>query len=185
VHDILVAYVVLEGARVMPVIGKLVARRVPQHVRVDWELKFGDLSCPGDHLQKTCGRGRTDALGKEDISRFRVISTRLTQRSDFSATQGMDIIDPALGHVDGRHRVQPDPTAGRTIPTREVRDGTRLGSWRRRGSRSGTACGQPPEADQSPFLSDIPNPAALTRMSRARAKWFTTLTQLLVKDCLD
>src|SRR5262249_18786338 len=41
VHDVLVSQVVLQRARVLSVVGELVARRVPQHVRVDGKRHAG------------------------------------------------------------------------------------------------------------------------------------------------
>jgi hypothetical protein len=56
VHDILVAHVVLERSGVMPIVGELVAGRMPQHVRVDRERELCRFSGPGDRFQETCSR---------------------------------------------------------------------------------------------------------------------------------
>jgi len=40
VHDIFVAHVVLQGSSVMPIVGKLVACGVPEHVRMNWEWEL-------------------------------------------------------------------------------------------------------------------------------------------------
>jgi len=44
VLDVLVAEVVLQGARVVSVVGKLEAAGVPQHVRMDGEWHLGGLT---------------------------------------------------------------------------------------------------------------------------------------------
>jgi hypothetical protein len=60
---------------------------VPQHVWVDREWQPRGLSGPGDHFQESRGRGRTATLGNEDISRFRVLPTELTQCPDLGQQQ--------------------------------------------------------------------------------------------------
>jgi hypothetical protein len=70
VHDIFVAHVMLKGSSVMPVVGQLVPGGVAKHVRVDREWKFCGLSSADDHFQETRSRGRTTALGDEDVPRF-------------------------------------------------------------------------------------------------------------------
>jgi hypothetical protein len=75
VHDIFVAHVVLESSGVVPVVGKLVAGGVAKHVRVDRKWELGGFSGSGDRLQKSRSRGRTTALGNENVSRFHILST--------------------------------------------------------------------------------------------------------------
>lgn len=67
-HDIFVAHVVLERSSVMPLVGELVAGRVPEHVRVDREGELCGFSGAGDHLEEACCRGGTTALGDENVS---------------------------------------------------------------------------------------------------------------------
>ncbi len=50
VRDVFVAHVVLERPGIMPIVGKLVAGRVPEHVRMDREWKPCRLPSPGDRL---------------------------------------------------------------------------------------------------------------------------------------
>jgi hypothetical protein len=74
VHDIFVAHVVLKGSGVVPVVGKLVAGGVPEHVRMDREWELCGFSSPSDCLQESGSRGRTTALGNEYISRFHILA---------------------------------------------------------------------------------------------------------------
>ena len=65
VHDVPVAHVVLERSGIVPVV-ELIAGRMPQHVRMNWEREFCGFSCSGDHFQEARRRRRTTALGDED-----------------------------------------------------------------------------------------------------------------------
>ena len=42
--DVLVAEIVLQGSGIVTVVGKLIAARMPQHVRVQWERHLGGLA---------------------------------------------------------------------------------------------------------------------------------------------
>ena len=68
VHDILVAHVVLQGPGVMPVVGKLVASGVPEHVRMDREWEFRRFPCPSDCSQESSGCDGATPLGDESVS---------------------------------------------------------------------------------------------------------------------
>ena len=52
VHDIFMAHVVLEGSGIMPLVGELVASRVPEHVRVDREWELCGFPDPDDRFQR-------------------------------------------------------------------------------------------------------------------------------------
>ena len=74
------AEVVLEGARVSAVIGKLEAARMPEHVRVDREL---ELSADANTRQKLAEarRGhRCPALGHEDVTAAAFFAFECPQR---------------------------------------------------------------------------------------------------------
>ena len=113
VHDVFVAHVMLEGSSIVPIVGELIPSGVPKHVRVDRERQLSSLSGPSDHFQETRRRGRTAALGNENIPRDRLLPAELAQRPDFLAAQRMDIIDPALGSSD----VQPAAVELNLIPS--------------------------------------------------------------------
>ncbi len=62
VHNVLGAHVVLEGPGVMPIVGELIAGRVPEHVRVDWQWKFCGYFSPGDRFEESRRGSGTAAL---------------------------------------------------------------------------------------------------------------------------
>ena len=57
----------------MPVIGELVASRVPEHVGTNWERELGGFPGPSDRFQETRGRRWSTTLGDEDIPRFHIL----------------------------------------------------------------------------------------------------------------
>ena len=52
----------------MPIIGELVASRVPEHVGMDREWELSGFSGPNDCFKEARGRGRTAALSHKHIS---------------------------------------------------------------------------------------------------------------------
>jgi hypothetical protein len=52
VLDVLVAEIVLQGSGIVPVVGKFIAARMPQHVRMQWERHPGGLAEPLDEMVK-------------------------------------------------------------------------------------------------------------------------------------
>jgi hypothetical protein len=52
VLNVLVAEIVLQGTGIVPVVGKLIAARMPQHVRMQWERHPGGLAEPLDEMVK-------------------------------------------------------------------------------------------------------------------------------------
>jgi hypothetical protein len=91
------AEVVRQRSRVVPIIGELVAGRMPQHVRMYWEWKLGANAGSLDHPQEPSCRYRRPGLGHEHI---RARPLQRPQRSELRTAQGMDALDPALGSVD-------------------------------------------------------------------------------------
>ena len=73
VRDIFMAHIVLEGSRVMPIVGELVTSGVPEHVRMNREWELGSFSGPSDHFQGSGSRGWTASLGDEDISSLHIL----------------------------------------------------------------------------------------------------------------
>jgi hypothetical protein len=67
VLDVLVAEVVLEGARVVAVIGELEPTGMAKHVRVDREWHLGGLAEPLDEAVETDGADWSAALGNEYV----------------------------------------------------------------------------------------------------------------------
>jgi hypothetical protein len=73
VHDIFVANIVLERSGVVPVVSELVARGVPEHVRVNRKGQLCGLSSPRECFQESCGRGGTTAFRDENVSGFHIL----------------------------------------------------------------------------------------------------------------
>ena len=77
VLDVPVAEIVLQGSGIVPVVGKLIAARMPQHVRMQWERHPGGLAEPLDEMVEADGAHWSAALGEEDVSLVRVLTAEL------------------------------------------------------------------------------------------------------------
>src|SRR5262249_49958897 len=74
VLDVLVAKVVLQGPRVVAVVGQLEATGVAKHVWVDREWHLGGLAEALNEPVETDGTDWPAAFGNEHVSLFRVIA---------------------------------------------------------------------------------------------------------------
>jgi len=72
-----VTEIVLQGSGVVPVVGKLIAARMPQHVRMQWERHPCGLSEPLDEMVKPDGAHWSAALRDEDITLVRAFTAEL------------------------------------------------------------------------------------------------------------
>ena len=54
-----------KGTGIVPIVGKLIAARMPQHVRMQWERHPGGLAEPLDEMVEA---DWSAALGEEDVS---------------------------------------------------------------------------------------------------------------------
>jgi hypothetical protein len=77
VLDVLVAEIVLQGSGIVPIVGKLIAARMPQHVRMQWERHPGGLAEPLDEMVEADRAHWSAALGEEDVSLVRVLTAEL------------------------------------------------------------------------------------------------------------
>jgi hypothetical protein len=102
VHDVFVAHVVLEGSRIVPIVGELVTSWVPKHVRMNWEWKPCGFSSSGDRFQDSGSGGGTTALGDKHVSRFCILPAQLAQCPDFLAAQRMNVV-PAPSRIAGQY----------------------------------------------------------------------------------
>jgi hypothetical protein len=85
----------------------VVARRMPQHVRVHGEWKLGSPAGSLDHPQEPSGRYRSASFRDEHV---RALPLQGPQRSKLGTVQGMDAFDPAFGGRLGARRGKvPDP----------------------------------------------------------------------------
>jgi hypothetical protein len=71
---------VLQGPRVVAIVGELEPAGVAEHVRVDREWHLGGLPEALDKPVETDGADWTAALGNEYVGVCRVIATQLAQR---------------------------------------------------------------------------------------------------------
>src|SRR5262245_33935254 len=86
----------LQGPRVVAIIGELEPAGMAKHVGVDWEWHLGSLA---DALDEAVEANRTDwpaALGNEHISLCRVIAPELAKRSHLVTPDGMHAGNPVL-----------------------------------------------------------------------------------------
>src|SRR6516225_4206574 len=74
VLNVLVAEVVLQGARVVAIVGELEPAGMPKHVRVDREWHLGSLTEALDKPVETDGADRSAALGNEYVGVLRVLA---------------------------------------------------------------------------------------------------------------
>ena len=58
------AEIVLQGSGIVPVVGKLIAARMPQHVRMQWERHLGGLAEPLDEMVEADGVGPPRSVRK-------------------------------------------------------------------------------------------------------------------------
>jgi hypothetical protein len=65
----------------LPVVGKLVAARMPQHVRMQWERHPGGLAEPLDKMVEADGAHGSAALGEEDVSLVRAFTACVRHES--------------------------------------------------------------------------------------------------------
>src|SRR5258707_6289482 len=77
VLDVLVAEIVLQGSGIVPVVGKLIAARMSQHVRMQRERHPGGLAESLDEMVEADGAHWSAALRDEDVSLGRVLAAEL------------------------------------------------------------------------------------------------------------
>src|SRR3954454_643233 len=98
VLNVLVPEIMLQGSRVLAVVGQLIAARVPQHVWVYRERKCCGLPRAGQHLAKAGWRHRRLSLGRKHIPGRHRFALELTQGPQFPAPERVDaghaVLDP-------------------------------------------------------------------------------------------
>src|SRR4030095_224649 len=100
VLDVLVAEIVLQGSGIVPVVGKLIATRMPQHVRMQRERHPGGLAEPLGEMGETVGAHGAAALRDEDVSLGRILTVELAQGTNLIAPDRMDGWRAVLGPAD-------------------------------------------------------------------------------------
>ncbi len=89
VRDVPMPEVLLDRSGVVPLIGELVAGRVPEHVRMDREGEFRALAGARDQLPCRRRRHRSAALRHEQVGRLRILTAELTQRPELGPADRM------------------------------------------------------------------------------------------------
>ena len=74
VLDVLVPEVMLQGPRVVAVVGQLEPTGMAKHVWVDWEWHLGGLAEALDEAMEADGADRPTAFGNKHVSVSRVIA---------------------------------------------------------------------------------------------------------------
>src|SRR5262249_51090807 len=74
VLDVLMPEVVLQGARVVAIVGELEPAGMAEHVRVDGEWHLGGLPDTLDEAMEADGADRPAALGNEYVGVLRVLA---------------------------------------------------------------------------------------------------------------
>src|SRR5499433_219140 len=94
VLDVLVPEVVLQGARVVAVVGELEPAGMAKHVRVDREWHLGGLADALDEPVETDGAHWPPAFGNEYVGVFGVVAAQLTQCSHLVTADRMHAGNP-------------------------------------------------------------------------------------------
>jgi hypothetical protein len=109
VLDVLVPEVVLQGPRIVTIVGELEAAGMAQHVRMDGKGDLGSLAEPGNEMVEAERAHRPATLGNEDVGLAGVIAPELAQSTDFIAPDrvhawyaafGAANVQPALIKLD-------------------------------------------------------------------------------------
>src|SRR5262249_299729 len=100
VLDVLVAKVVLQGPRVVAIVGELEPAGVAKHVRGDREWHLGGLTDTPDEAMEADGADRPTAFGNEHVSLSRVIAAQLTKRPHLVTANRVHAGNPILDTVN-------------------------------------------------------------------------------------
>jgi len=100
VLDISVTEIVLQGASIVAVVGKLEAASVTKHVRMDGERHFGGLAKPCHEVMKAKRAHRSATLGNEYVGFCWVLAPQPAQSADLITSDGMNARRSTLGSAD-------------------------------------------------------------------------------------
>src|SRR5262245_31320004 len=95
--DVLVPEVMLQGPRVVAVVGELKTTGMVKHVWVDREWHLGGLANALDEAVEADGADGPAALGNEDVSLFRVVAAYAapsSRRPGWGMHAGNAVLDP-------------------------------------------------------------------------------------------
>src|SRR5262249_14568869 len=100
VLNVLVPEVVLQGSRIVAIVGELEATGVAKHVWVDREWHLGGLPEALNEPVEADGADWPAALGNEHVGVFRVLAAQLTESSHLIAPDRMHAGNAVLDAVN-------------------------------------------------------------------------------------
>src|SRR5262249_47785035 len=92
--QIAMAEIVRQRPSILALIGELIARRMPQHVRMNWKWKPRSLASTLDQEPRRCNRSAS--FGDEHI---RTVALQWPQCSQFRSMQRVNALDPAFSSI--------------------------------------------------------------------------------------
>jgi hypothetical protein len=101
VLNIFVTQIMLQGSRIVPLIGQLKYTRMPQHVGMDGKWHLGVLSESSHHSPESHGTHGRAALAHEYVAPWVPLSLQSTQGPKLNTSERMYRVYPVLdaGHV--------------------------------------------------------------------------------------
>src|SRR5262245_43291499 len=118
VLDVLMPEVVLQGARVVAIVGKLALAGMAEHVRMHTERHLGSLPEPRNHSAETDRAHGRSPLSHEDVAAWRLLALKPAQRAKFAAGQWVNRGNAVLEPRDvqpGMHEIDLLPAQGRQL----------------------------------------------------------------------
>jgi hypothetical protein len=101
---------VLQRAGIDAVVGELEPTGVAQHVRMNWEEKFGQFPGPADHFEEPSPGYRSTAFGVEDEAALQILPPQLAQCSDLLAELAEGLGKKRLIDFQGASERPPKPS---------------------------------------------------------------------------
>src|SRR5262245_6942221 len=92
--------IVLQGARVVAIVGKFEPTGMAEHVRMHAERHLGSLPQPRNHSAETDRAHGRSALTHEDVAAWSLLALKPAQRAKFAASQWMNRGDAVLKPTD-------------------------------------------------------------------------------------
>jgi hypothetical protein len=105
-----VAQEVLQRAGIDAVVGELEPTGVAQHVRMNWQEKFGQFPGPADHFEEPSPGYRSTAFGVEDEVALQILPPQLAQCSDLLAELAEGLGKKRLIDFQGASERPPKPS---------------------------------------------------------------------------
>src|SRR5262249_22594457 len=110
--------VVLQGARVVPVVDEFEPAGMPKHMRMHTERHLGSLPQPRNHSAEAHRAHGRSALTHEDVAAWSLLALKPAQGAKLVAGQWMNRGDAVLEPSDvqpGMHEINLVPAQGRQL----------------------------------------------------------------------